>query len=163
VTDHINHPRVGGRKLWSERTPPKEKSCQKCTVVFQPFCGANKYCAACVPIAQREKRERASIGWKERNRDRMLLTYSTYHLRVNFGMTMEDYLRMVDAQGGKCVICQEVPVGGRGILRKLAVDHCHTTGRVRGLLCGNCNTALGLFRESPDRMLSAISYLKERS
>lgn len=68
---------------------------------------------------------------------------------------------MYERQNGKCQICQ-----GDGFLMredhqaKLMVDHCHTTGRVRGLLCHNCNRALGLFKDSPEALSRALEYLK---
>lgn len=61
---------------------------------------------------------------------------------------------MEAAQSERCAICREVPAKGR-----LQVDHDHATGRIRGLLCGNCNKAMGLFRDDPERLRSAISYL----
>ncbi|MFE5535310.1 endonuclease VII domain-containing protein [Streptomyces sp. NPDC056492] len=59
---------------------------------------------------------------------------------------------MIADQGGLCCLC----------LRALAVhvDHCHKTGRVRGVLCFNCNTGLGLLKDSPDRILRAAEYLE---
>ncbi len=66
---------------------------------------------------------------------------------------------------GRCDICNDSfpqkhwsPKGTR-----LGVDHCHLTGRVRGLLCGNCNSALGLLKEDPIRMVSMIKYIKEKN
>ncbi|MFB7366858.1 endonuclease VII domain-containing protein [Streptomyces hydrogenans] len=59
---------------------------------------------------------------------------------------------MIRDQGGVCIICLRAPA--------VHVDHCHKTGRVRGVLCLNCNIGLGLLKESPDRMLRAIAYLE---
>ena len=59
-------------------------------------------------------------------------------------------------QGGKCAICGTQYVLG---LKRLALDHCHETGRIRGLLCGSCNRGLGLFRDNPERLRKAIEYL----
>lgn len=61
-----------------------------------------------------------------------------YELRNRYGITPEDYDRMLEEQGGVCAICEGAcPTG-----RRLAVDHDHETGRVRGLLCVNCNQRL---------------------
>lgn len=71
-----------------------------------------------------------------------------------YGMTTDDYARMLDAQGGGCAICANPPRD-----RRLAIDHCHTTGKVRGLLCGPCNVSLGQFGDSPRTLLEAAKYL----
>lgn len=77
-----------------------------------------------------------------------------------FGITIEDFDRMFAAQEGRCAICKthqsEIP-------KTLAVDHDHDTGKVRGLLCIDCNHALGRFFDSVETMESAISYLKASS
>lgn len=77
-------------------------------------------------------------------------------IRRVYGITQAEYDAMLEKQNGKCAICNNTDeVEGR----KLAIDHCHTTGRVRGLLCGKCNRGLGLFKDNPDLLLKAISYL----
>jgi hypothetical protein len=79
-------------------------------------------------------------------------------LKTTYGLTAGAYDAMVDAQGGKCASCGRPPSdedrGGR-----LAVDHDHRTGRVRGLLCVRCNTALGLLREDRDVITMLWKYL----
>ncbi len=74
-----------------------------------------------------------------------------------------DYDAMADAQDHKCAICGEPEsvLGRSGKRRKLAVDHCHSTETVRGLLCMSCNTGLGGFRDDPARLRAAITYLKK--
>ena len=76
--------------------------------------------------------------------------------RKKFGVTPEAYFAWVEEVGGACEICKKVPE------QPLAIDHCHETGTVRGLLCHQCNAAIGLFKEDPERMIAAIVYLKER-
>jgi hypothetical protein len=75
-----------------------------------------------------------------------------YHLRRRYGITAEHFDRMLEEQGGLCAICQEAPAGH--------VDHDHKTKRVRGLLCFNCNGALGQFRDRTDLMVKAVAYLE---
>jgi hypothetical protein len=79
-----------------------------------------------------------------------------------YKLTPEEYRAMYDAQNGVCFICQQTTQGRGQKNNRLAVDHNHSTGKIRGLLCSHCNTALGLFRDSPELLKSAINYLKER-
>ncbi|HEU5266425.1 MAG TPA: endonuclease VII domain-containing protein [Jatrophihabitans sp.] len=74
-----------------------------------------------------------------------------YHLRRRYGIAAEHFDTMFAEQGGRCAICREAPAE--------QVDHDHATNRVRGLLCFNCNGALGQFRDRADLMLRAIAYL----
>lgn len=67
----------------------------------------------------------------------------------------DEYDRRLNEQGGGCAICGEFPTE-----KKLAVDHDHETGRVRGLLCMRCNTALGHFEDSITLLEAAIDYLE---
>ena len=73
-----------------------------------------------------------------------------------FGMTQEDYDSMLAAQGGGCAICG-TQKGWAG--KQLAIDHCHETGAVRGLLCDRCNTGIGKFEDSPELLQKAAAYL----
>lgn len=77
--------------------------------------------------------------------------------RYSYGLNPEQYKAMVEAQGGRCAICDHPPADG--VLR---VDHCHTTGEIRGLLCRHCNLALGNMRDDISRLRKAISYLEKR-
>ena len=72
----------------------------------------------------------------------------------NFGLSFDDYKRMLGAQDGVCLIC-----GSNGNGRNLSVDHDHVTGNIRGLLCSHCNTGIGMFRDSYELLEKAIEYL----
>ena len=74
------------------------------------------------------------------------------------GVTQDDYLRMYTEQQGQCGICNRRLYSKR--YKAFAVDHCHSTGRIRGLLCTNCNTALGLLRDDPIAIQRALEWTK---
>ena len=84
-------------------------------------------------------------------------------LRVKYNMTIEEYDNLLLLQNNVCKICfkEETAVNFKGNIQMLSVDHCHTTGKVRGLLCSNCNTGLGMFKDNPEYLENAIKYLKE--
>lgn len=75
-------------------------------------------------------------------------------LKRKYDMGNDDYQSFLEAQGGRCAICGEVPGD-----TSLAVDHDHETGKVRGLLCFKCNTALGMLGDSREMLLEAAAYL----
>jgi hypothetical protein len=77
-----------------------------------------------------------------------------YRLK-KYGLTSGDYEGMLSAQGGKCALCGLPDVTGR----RLAVDHSHATGRVRGLLCHRCNTGIGLLGDNPELLRRGAEYL----
>lgn len=77
-------------------------------------------------------------------------------LRLRFGIAVEYFRRLEVEQGGVCAICGGIEEG-----RRLSVDHDHATGKVRGLLCGHCNRAIGLLRDDPARAERAAAYLRE--
>jgi hypothetical protein len=84
------------------------------------------------------------------------------NLRQAFGITLQDYLDLKSKQGRRCAICgeHETMKHHRGVVNQLSVDHDHVTGVVRGLLCQQCNRALGLLKDSIDVLLKAAEYLK---
>lgn len=69
-----------------------------------------------------------------------------------YGLTQADFDRLRDSQRGKCAICE-------WFTEKLVVDHCHATGRIRGLLCGKCNSGIGLLQDDPRILRAALNYL----
>lgn len=97
----------------------------------------------------------------KQNGDRQRKTYDPdkfrrWYLKATFGITVEDYERMAEEQGGTCAICDGPPGGRHG---RLHVDHCHETGRVRGLLCDACNRGMGYLGDSAAHLTRAAQYL----
>jgi hypothetical protein len=85
------------------------------------------------------------------------------HLKRTFNITLEQYNKMLSVQNNVCAICKkpETKVFKKtGKVNDLAVDHCHSSGNIRGLLCWRCNTAIGRFEDSIEILQNAIEYLK---
>jgi hypothetical protein len=78
-------------------------------------------------------------------------------LKRQYNLSLEEYDAMFEAQGFACAICKTTTPGAR--TKHFHVDHCHTTGVVRGLLCHKCNRGIGLFDDNPDRVSQALAYL----
>lgn len=79
-------------------------------------------------------------------------------LRRKYGISLAEYEELAIKQGNACAICHVQATKEK----RLAVDHNHTTGEVRGLLCGPCNQALGLLADSPSRVSKALKYLTDK-
>ncbi|MGH7383314.1 MAG: endonuclease VII domain-containing protein [Candidatus Methylomirabilales bacterium] len=99
----------------------------------------------------REKLRADNARWRRENSGRL----REYRLKSIWGMTAEEYRSLFDLQNGLCAICREPPGD-----QSLAVDHDHNTGKVRGLLCKNCNLGIGNFRDDAQLLISAIEYLE---
>lgn len=78
-----------------------------------------------------------------------------------YGLTEEDYNKLLDKQEGKCAICNSSESHRTNTKQNLFVDHCHTTKKVRGLLCHHCNVGLGHFKDEQVLLTKAIEYLNE--
>jgi len=78
-----------------------------------------------------------------------------FNIKRKYGLTSDDYSMLLNEQNGMCRICSEPPEEGK----VLHVDHCHKSGRIRGLLCLCCNTALGKFKDSPEVLERARDYV----
>lgn len=81
-----------------------------------------------------------------------------HHLKNKYGITKEDYLKLLENQGGVCAICGTSNTGKR---KALSVDHDHQTGKIRGLLCSRCNSGLGNLRDDIEIIEKAIKYLEK--
>lgn len=113
-----------------------------------------------------------SPRWYRENPAKKNIRQRTYYLRhreerlavmrlINYGCTARQFDAMFAAQDGKCAICRSLETTThKGRLRKLSVDHDHSTGKIRALLCGACNTGLGSFEYNPNVLEAAITYLQ---
>lgn len=136
--------------------------CKICDIEFVPRHHTAVTCSTDCAEINHKKIKKAHY---ERNKPKMLDRSRRSHLLRNYGITSEDYSAMFDSQNGVCKICNnpETEIEHKtGNIKGLAVDHCHDTGLVRGLLCSKCNTALGKFK-SIEILESALTYLKEKS
>ena len=163
------------------------KTCTKCGVT-QPLenfykatggrDGLRGDCKACFRARAKARypavRERAierARRWQAENREQFLATQRRLkqspegrrknragYLWRKYGITLEEYEDRLEAQGGVCGICGRPPTARIA----LHVDHEHTTGRIRGLLCFRCNNALGDFDDDHDRLVAALVYLGPR-
>jgi hypothetical protein len=105
------------------------------------------YFSKCSDCCRKQNRKSFHSSIKSRNS----------RLKRKFNITYEEYLILLYNQNYSCYIC-DIPE--KELTKKLAVDHCHKTGKVRGLLCNKCNTALGLFNDNINILKKAIKYLK---
>ena len=80
-------------------------------------------------------------------------------LKYKYGITLKEYTNLLEEQNQVCAICSE-PCD---LKPRLSVDHDHTTGKLRGLLCDSCNNGLGRFKDNPETLSNAIEYLKSTS
>jgi hypothetical protein len=97
--------------------------------------------------------------WRDANPEKT----KNSELKTRFGITLQDYQRMAEAQNHRCAICGELEIGvdKQGVPRRMPVDHCHATGKIRELLCSACNKALGGFRDRPDLLRKAAEYVEK--
>lgn len=143
------------------------KTCSKCGYVgnnFPPSRGSQ--CRDCKNAYRREWGNRnpdKNRQYKQTWVDRNLSADRAKHLKRKYGLSEEDYAVLLAAQGGVCGICG----GDETCVRRsksgaeaFAVDHDHETGRIRGLLCTRCNTAIGSLGDTAEGLRKALAYLE---
>jgi len=114
--------------------------------------------------ANKDKERLRGKIWYRENSDRKKGYSSKYFEEVKrncdykrkFNITLDDYDKMFKEQDGVCGIC-----GLPQIMRRLAVDHDHKTGKIRGLLCSGCNTSIGRLQDNPERLVKMMQYLQK--
>lgn len=109
--------------------------------------GVSHNCKECDKLARKE--------YKSKNKEACKLSDRKYNLS-RYGLTIDDYNELFIAQKGCCKGCD---THQSAFKKNLVVDHCHTTGKVRGLLCVGCNLALGYVKDSIENLASLINYL----
>lgn len=118
----------------------KDKSCKWCDSSFQPNGPSHSYCC-------QECKSKA---------------HSDKYYKRNYGVSLREMFTMMDKQDWKCAICKTFGFKMRdNHISGLNLDHCHSTGKVRGLLCHNCNRGLGLFQDNPEYLRQAALYLEK--
>lgn len=133
------------RRQQQQQAPPESKIC--------PTCNTEKPIAAFVAHSRHRNR------WHRHCRDCEIADPGRFTARDSliqkvrkFGITVDEYHWLLTQQEGRCAIC-------RADDRKLAIDHSHSTGEIRGLLCGRCNSMLGFLNDSTESLQNAITYL----
>lgn len=96
----------------------------------------------------------ARRAWREKNKDKIKHQAKEANVMRKYGVDLGEYTRLLSLQDGKCGICGSIISG-----RNATLDHCHTTGRLRGFLCGKCNSGLGMFNDRCDLLIKAVTYL----
>lgn len=127
-------------------------TCPQCSTSFFRKRITSKFCSR--TCSQRAKGEiyrvtGKSAAWQYKN-----------YVKKTYGLSLEDVQRLNEEQAYRCKICSIHVNDLTGKKKKLCVDHCHTTGKVRGLLCEVCNSMLGMARDSTITLQAAIAYLE---
>ncbi len=117
--------------MFSPHPHTKDKLSNKCKQCVREY---NK-----IRHAKRTKEDLDKINQRRKQNRNTWLTDRKKHFKTKYGITLEDYENMFQSQNGVCKICKNKCSTGKN----LAVDHCHETGKVRGLLCAKCNVNLG--------------------
>jgi Recombination endonuclease VII len=132
----------------------RNRVCQECGVSYTlgVESSQHKYCS----IKCRNSWQNKHAGKRYRNSEHGKRTIKGWRLSREFGISHEIYDEMLSKQNNSCAICLRTSPTGYG----WHVDHCHTTKKVRGLLCSKCNQGLGLFEDSLTSLRKAIEYLE---
>lgn len=107
-----------------------------------------------MPFKDLKKQRAAQKKWLNKNLD----YHRWYNVKRKYGLTKDEWLRLYNSQDGKCAICNKHQDTYN---RPLHVDHCHTTGKIRGLLCWKCNEFLGLISDDLNAVERMRKYLSE--
>jgi hypothetical protein len=116
--------------------------------------GLRGMCKVCDNKKRKVHNAKDPERWQRNRRNTQLLH--------KYNITIEDYESLLKKQGGRCAICngeQEYALYGTNKSLSLAVDHCHTTNKVRGLLCNNCNRGIGMLGDTAEALQRAVDYL----
>ena len=121
--------------------------------------GLRHECKKCRSLLRHEHRKNNLEKFKlKENSKKAKDSWLNADLKRSYGISLKEYDDLVKAQDNKCKICNKEEQ--HKTKKRLTVDHCHVTNKIRGLLCHRCNCALGLFFDNPDLLKLAIQYLK---
>lgn len=140
----------------------KNRICLICDKEFNPtnsrqaYCGNKKNQQSC----SYKRWRNVGSGINEKEKQRITKYRKNHHFKSRYGITYDDYQVLLNKQNWVCAICGGKTQQKNGLI-SLNVDHDHVTGKVRGLLCFNCNTSLGKFKDDVNLLKKAINYLND--
>jgi hypothetical protein len=141
--------------LQNARKEGRMNTCEYCDVEYNHD---RKYCSDECMNDMASLRNAARYYGDKEYRDRTKGRSHEAGIKRKFGISVEEYIKMSDAQGNRCAICGVHQVE---LERKMAVDHSHKTGKIRGLLCIHCNLGIGHLQDSVDVLKKAQKYLED--
>ncbi len=148
---------------WVAITSPKR--CNKCLEVKEPSDFFRLYRRSCVRLQSicKECQVKSHKDYCERTKENRRIWKRRSDLKKKYGISIEQYQEMLVKQEFACAVCKEPEKYSTSANCDpiLAVDHCHSTNKVRGLLCSQCNQGIGKFKDSIELLEAAISYLKD--
>ena len=112
--------------------------------------------------ACKECQSRSAREWQAANRERATLNRWRSAIKINYGMSEQEWHELLQQQGGGCAICGETASIelSTGTVQRMSVDHCHNSGKIRGILCNTCNRAIGLLKDDARLLRRAADYLE---
>lgn len=120
--------------------------------------GKSIYCSNCISKINKLRRSKPEYKVKRRkNSHKYIRANREWRLKNKYGMTLSQFDSMFELQGRVCALCKS----DKSDNKNFVVDHCHKTGRVRGILCSYCNRALGMLRDDVTILKKAIEYIGE--
>lgn len=154
--------------------------CDKCDTKRHLLKNGRYICSKCSRDASREfyhknkkpltaeqkiKKKESNLKWKHTVRESGFTNQQITVIKNRYKLSEEELVDLVDKQDCKCAICNKDLNKSRGVTEDksndLCIDHDHITGKVRGLLCRDCNFALGLFKDNINNLTNAIKYLED--
>lgn len=125
---------------------------------YEPVRHEGRICAHCYEPVDPGRRANAKFCSRRcKNNASQIGRSRRYMLKRKYGLTEDGFAELLASQGGGCAICGTTEPGGRA--QQFHVDHHHETGTVRGILCTNCNSGLGQFKDDPSLLEAAVRYL----
>jgi hypothetical protein len=152
---HANKNRIDRdvKRAYSREYYKKNRHMWKRTPEQQAKINARKRDKYAQDKAYREQQKTKTKEWQQNNPDKRKAQ------RIKkFGLTLEQFNKMLESQNGKCAICGYSDLSDPNLFP--VVDHCHDSGLVRGLLCSNCNLAIGQFKDDPELLRAAADYVE---
>lgn len=136
-----------------------KKLCKKCNIEkdIKDF-GKRKHTGDGLETSCRRCYQKRTDEWKAANPEKRYKSTFKSALKRKFSLTLEQYQEMLDKQLCSCALCFKIK---KKEDKALAVDHCHDTGKIRGLLCSECNLMLGLAKDNKETLKRALEYLDD--